>query len=115
MQAGVRLNKIEVVGQRADGVDAPQYYSQRVSVLCEDADLSKFPCLKQTTWLLFSFLTGFRRTQDLMMMVRSVVISGADKKQCCELCSIADCKVHATFRLVESWKGGHLGINKIRY
>ena len=49
MQAGVRLNKIEVVGQQADGADAPQCYSQRAPVLCEDADLSKFPSLRQTT------------------------------------------------------------------
>lgn len=49
MQAGVRLNKIEVVGQQADGVDAPQYYSHSVPVLCEGVDLSKVTSLKQTT------------------------------------------------------------------
>lgn len=49
MQAGVRLNKIEAVGQQADGVDAPQYYSHSVPVLCEDVDLSKFTSLKQNT------------------------------------------------------------------
>lgn len=49
MQAGVRLNKIEVVGQQADGADAPSITVKRAPVLCEDTDLSKFPSLRQTT------------------------------------------------------------------